>query len=127
MKLTFGITILSSFLLFYFFSKNESEIRQKEFMERGQIILNVMELYKKKNGRYPDEVTCCFSNLKVTSKEMYIFPFDKDEKLAFTYEYDLMEKEYLLVIGDRYPPNLIFFTKTGKAIFDSDVISAFGL
>lgn len=102
MKLIFklSIAIFISFLLFYLFNEKESEIRQKEFMERGQVILNVIELYKTKNGKYPDNITCCFSNLKATSKEMYIFPFDKNEELAFIYEYDWMENKHILIIGN---------------------------
>lgn len=82
---------------------------------------------RKKTANYRESLHCCLSGLKPTAKEMYVFPLDIDDSLAFIHEYDYIEDRYMLIIGDRYPPNLIYIYDTKKLIFDSDLISNFGL
>lgn len=121
------VTLFLFFLSILLLVCGQSSQREKDFFQRGMIILNVIESYKKDKGYYPRDLSHCFLNLIPTSKEMYIFPFDKDERLAFDYEFDSFAGENILIVGDRYPPNLIIFTETGKFIFNSDLISRNGL
>lgn len=54
------------------------------------------------------------------------FLFDNDDKLGFVYEYNSSDG-YLLILGDYYPPNLIYIFKTGEFDYNSTLFSDFAL
>lgn len=126
-KLLFLFIVSLSVANYIYVIKAEEEKYHIQLRQRADIILNVMELYKEKNGAYPKDLSCCFK-LKVSkTKEMDEFMFDNDDSLAFIYMYDYILDGYLLVLGNYNPPNLIYIFDTGEFDFNSTLISDFGL
>lgn len=126
-KLLVLFIISLSIVNYTYVLKNKEKIYHIQLKQRADIILNAMELYKEKNGAYPKDLSCCFK-LKVSkTKEMEEFLFDNDDSLAFIYMRDAILDDYLLILGDYYPPNLIYIFKTGEFDFNSTIISDFGL
>ncbi|ACA31416.1 hypothetical protein [Histophilus somni] len=123
-KIIFLVMILLNIAIFY---KINSNNYHEALLGRALVLKDIIEKYEKENGKLPESLHCCLSGLKPTAKEMYVFPLDIDDSLAFIHEYDYIEDRYMLIIGDRYPPNLIYIYDTKELIFDSDLISNFGL
>ena len=123
-KIIFLVMILLNIAIFY---KINSNNYHEALLGRALVLKDIIEKYEKENGKSPESLHCCLSDLKVTAKEMYVFSLDINEKLAFVYEYDYVLDNYTLIIGDRYPPNLIYIFKNNKFLFDSDLILKNGL
>lgn len=122
-KLLFLLLVFISVGNYKYVSKAKEKIYHLQLKQRADIILNAMEFHKEKFGSYPKDLDCCFK-LKVSkTKEMYEFPFDNDDSLGFIYIQDTIFDSDLLILGDYYPPNLIYIFKTGEFDFNSTLIS----
>lgn len=120
----FSVIIMLNIVFFY---KINLDNYHGALLGRALVIKDIIEKYEKENGKLPESLYCCLADLKATAKEMYIFSLDVNEKLAFVYEYDYVLDSYTLIIGDRYPPNLIYIFKNNQILFDSDMILKNGL
>lgn len=126
-KIIFLVMVLLNLAYFYKVNSIDSNNYHSALLGRLLVLKDIIEKYDKENGELPKNLYCCLLDLKVTEREMYVFHLDNNEKLAFAYEYDYVLDSYTLIIGDRYPPNLIYIFKDNKFLFDSDIILQNGL